>query len=60
MAQLSTCLKSAMLEVEDGVGEQPLGPVLDVDETPHPVAPRLVLQALQAQARPAAKALISK
>jgi hypothetical protein len=45
-----------MLEVEDWIAEEPLGPVLNVDEASHTMVAGLVLQAVNAQAGPGGKA----
>ncbi len=41
-----------MFEVEDWIAEEPLGPVLNVDETSHTMVAGLVLQAIDAQTGP--------
>ncbi len=45
-----------MLEVEDWIAEEPLGPVLNVDEASYTMVASLVLQAVNAQAGPGDKA----
>ena len=39
-----------MLEVEDWIGQEPLGPVLNVDEASDPMVASLVLQTIYTQA----------
>jgi hypothetical protein len=46
-----------MLEVEDWIAEEPLGPVLNVDEASHSMVASLVLQAINAQAGPGGQSI---
>jgi len=39
-----------MLEVEDWIAKEPLGPVLDVDEASHTMVASLVLQTIYTEA----------
>ncbi len=48
-----------MLEVEDRIAEEPLGPVLNVDEASHPMVASLVLQAIDTQAGPGGAKLLN-
>ncbi len=46
-----------MFEVEDWIAEEPLGPVLNVDEASHTMIASLVLQAVDTQAGPGGQSI---